>query len=167
MPADIRPARARDVDALLVIENAVFRTDRLSRRSFLRLIESPSAAVLVTTSDECLAGYCAVLFREGVSVARLYSIAAAPRLAGRGAGRALLVAAEALASQRGCDVLRLEVREDNPHAFAFYERAGFLTSGRSIAYYQDGMAAIRMEKRLAADRPLADAAEERTRRTLP
>jgi hypothetical protein len=32
MPAEIRTARASDVDALAAIENAVFEGDRISRR---------------------------------------------------------------------------------------------------------------------------------------
>ncbi|QIS94627.1 hypothetical protein FQ775_23775 [Nitratireductor mangrovi] len=43
MPSSIRQAEPRDIDALVAIENAVFSTDRISRRSFRQLIESDSA----------------------------------------------------------------------------------------------------------------------------
>ncbi|MDQ2632197.1 MAG: GNAT family N-acetyltransferase [Pseudomonadota bacterium] len=151
MAADIRPARASDVDALLAIENAVFHTDRLSSRSFRRLIVRPSAAVLVAEVGGKIAGYCIVLFRAGNPAARLYSIATAPGMAGRGLGRALIEAAERAAVGRGKHALRLEVRQDNERAAAIYRRAGFRPVGSKPGYYQDGMAALRMEKLLAVD----------------
>ena len=125
MAADIRPARASDVDALLAIENAVFPTDRLKRQSFRRLIGRPSAAVLVAQVGGEVAGYCIVLFRAGNPAARLYSISTATEMAGQGLGRALIEAAERVAVERGKRSLRLEVRQDNERAVSIYRRAGF------------------------------------------
>lgn len=149
MAADIRPARASDVDALLAIEHAVFETDRLSRRSFRHLVGSPSAAVLVAEAGKRVAGYAVILFRAGSTSARLYSIATALDHSGQGLGRALIAAAEREAAKRGRRSLRLEVREDNARAIAIYRRAGFEPIGREADYYQDGMAAMRLEKHLA------------------
>jgi ribosomal protein S18 acetylase RimI-like enzyme len=148
MAADIRLARASDVDALLAIENAVFETDRLSRKSFRRLIGSSSAAVSVAEAGGRIAGYSVVLFREGSPTARLYSVAAAPGFSGQGIGRLLISAAERAAAKRGRHSLRLEVREDNARAIAIYRHAGFEPIGREPDYYQDGMAALRLEKHL-------------------
>jgi ribosomal protein S18 acetylase RimI-like enzyme len=155
MAADIRPARASDVDALLAIENAVFPTDRLQRQSFRRLIGRPSAAVLVAQVGGGVAGYCIVLFRAGNPAARLYSISTAPGMAGQGLGLALIEAAERAAVERGKHSLRLEVRQDNERAVSIYQRAGFRLIGRKRDYYQDGMTALRMEKSLAGAEPAA------------
>src|SRR5688500_2330619 len=73
--ADIRRAKAKDLDALAELECRVFTTDRLSRRSFRRLSASKSAALLVAAHEERLVGYGLLLFRRGGGVARLYSIA--------------------------------------------------------------------------------------------
>lgn len=148
MTADIRTARASDADALLAIENAAFEGDRLSRRSFRRLLSGRSAEVLVAASGDAVAGYCIVLFREGASVARLYSIATERRHGGAGLGRALLQAAEASARRRGRRTLRLEVRDDNSRARNLYERNGYRFIGRRQGYYSDGAAALRYEKDL-------------------
>ena len=94
MSADIRTARASDVDALVAIENAVFASDRISRRSFRQLIERETAETLVAEEDGRMAGYAMVLFRKGSGVARLYSFATTPDFQGRGHGRELLAAAE-------------------------------------------------------------------------
>lgn len=146
MAADIRPARASDVDALVAIENAAFRTDRLSQRSLRRLIASPSAAVMVISAGGIVAGYCVILFRANSAAARLYSIATAAGFSGRGLGRRLLAAAEKEALAHTRRTLRLEVREDNRRAIAIYRRAGFEPTGLKTDYYQDGTTAIRLEK---------------------
>jgi len=147
MSAVIRKARASDVDGLAALEEAVFASDRISRRSFRRLLSRPTAAILVAeATDGALAGYALVLFRKGVGAARLYSLAVDPGSGGQGHGRALLDAALAAAAERGCGELRLEVREDNPRAVALYERAGFVFTGRLPDYYADGQAALRYSR---------------------
>jgi len=46
--------------------------------------------------------------------------------------------------------MRLEVRADNVEAKALYTRLGYRPIGSQPAYYDDGMDAVRMEKRLLA-----------------
>lgn len=156
MAADIRPARASDIDALAVVENAEFSTDRISRKSFARLIRSPSATVFATGKPAI--GYCVVLFRRGSGVARLYSIAVSRGDAGRGAGRALLNAAEEEAVLRGSNAVRLEVREDNHRARDLYERSGYTRFARIVGYYADGSPALRYQKVLGGPKA-GDAAD--------
>ncbi|MBX3581395.1 MAG: GNAT family N-acetyltransferase [Rhizobiaceae bacterium] len=146
MAVDLRPARASDVDALLAIEEAVFSTDRLSRRSFRRLIASPSAAVVVAEVQNEVAGYCVILFRAGTKGARLYSLATAPTHAARGIGQQLMAIAEGETTARQKHYLGLEVREDNHRAISIYERAGFRRTGTRSDYYQDGTTSICMKK---------------------
>lgn len=148
MTAEIRLARASDANAILAIENDVFEGDRISARSMRRLLTGRSAAVFVASVTEVIAGYCVVLWREGTRVARLYSIATDRKHGGAGVGRALLDAAEAAAQQRGRELMRLEVREDNGRARALYERNGYRFIGRMQRYYHDGTAALRYEKEL-------------------
>ncbi len=148
MAAHTRRSCAGDVDALLAIENAVFPTDRLSRRSLRRLVDSDSADVLVAEAGGEVAGYCIVLFRANTRSARLYSIAVAPGRAGRGLGRSLLDAAERAALLRRSRTIRLEVRADNDRAIAIYLRAGFRPAGTIANYYRDGATALKLEKDL-------------------
>ena len=143
----VRPAQGADLGALLAIETACFRTDRISRRSFRRFLESPGASCLVAELPGGeLAGYALLLFRSGTALARLYSFAVLEELRGRGVAAALLAAAERDTYARDRIVLRLEVREDNAPARALYTKAGYRGHGRVIDYYADGMAALRMEK---------------------
>jgi ribosomal protein S18 acetylase RimI-like enzyme len=144
----VRAGETDDLDALVDLENRAFTTDRLSRRSFRNFLTSPAAALIVADRSGRLTGYALVLFRPGTAVARLYSIAVVPELAGNGIGLALLAAAENVASARGCRVLRLEVHVANAPAIARYQKSGFRLIDRRARYYEDNADALRFEKRL-------------------
>lgn len=148
MPAAIRPARATDIDALVRIENTVFETDRISRRSFRQLIDRETAETLVAEIDGAIVGYFIVLFRRGSVVARLYSIAVSSAHAGAGVGKQLLETAERLAFEHDRLILRLEVREDNLRAIRVYEKNGYRRIGREEDYYEDHAPALRYERML-------------------
>lgn len=145
---EIRDAQAGDLEALLRLEGRCFSGDRLSRRSFKRLISPGPHQVAALVIDDQIAGYTVLLFRHGTSLARLYSIALSPDFQGRGLSRPLLGDAEQRARDAGCVFLRLEVREDNVTAIALYRKQGYLCFDTVADYYDDGCAAQRFEKRL-------------------
>ncbi len=148
--AYIRRGRPADVDALWELENRVFATDRMSRRSLQRLLASPSAVVIVARADGAAIGVAVVLFRANSRVARLYSLAVAPKYTGRGIASALLAAAERVARSRKCQSLRLEVHERNRGAIKVYRKAGYREFGKYHQYYEDRGHALRFAKQLGA-----------------
>ena len=157
----IRDADRADLADLLRLETEVFASDRLSPRSFRRVIDQPSAACRVARLDGLLAGYHLLLLRRGSSVARLYSIAVAPGFRGRGVAVLLMRDAEAAARGRGARSLRLEARVDNAAAIRLYERLGYRLIGRRSGYYADGTDALRYERGLAdPEKNRAPSAEE-------
>jgi ribosomal-protein-alanine N-acetyltransferase len=141
----VRRGRADDLDALLLLEQRSFSSDRLSRRQCRRHLDSASARVLVAVDAQQLLGACVLFFRRRSQVARLYSLAIQPELRGRGVGRALLDASVAAARAHACMALRLEVRTDNAPAIKLYQQAGFVRIGRLDGYYEDGADAWRCE----------------------
>jgi ribosomal-protein-alanine N-acetyltransferase len=145
----VRKARPEDLDAIEAIENTVFDSDRLSRRSLRRYIGAGSVSMLVAHESRAITGYALIGFRRGSIKGRLYSIAVDRERAGRGLGRALLQACEAETRRRECESLLLEVRADNPRAIALYEKAGYQRTGAEPDYYEDGATALRFEKTLA------------------
>ena len=145
---DVRPARPADLSALAGLENAAFATDRISPRGFRRFLTSPNAALIVCETGGDVVGYALVLFRTKSPIARLYSIAVAAAIAGRGIGAALLLAAEAAAQERGSFQMRLEVQEKNARAISRYRKSGYSEFGRRARYYDDGGNALRFDKRL-------------------
>jgi len=144
----VRDATPADLDGLAELENRCFAADRLSRRSFRKLIGSPTAALRLVTRAGRIAGYALLFFRAGSDVARLYSFAIDPADRGTGLGLFLLGDCEATARARGLRLLRLEVRGDNAGAIRLYERVGYKPIGRYPAYYADKTDALRFEKRL-------------------
>lgn len=145
----IRDALLTDVPRLVELENACFETDRLSRRSFRHILKKGRAITLVEEDGGSVRGYAMVLYRAGVSLARLYSIAVNPEARNLGIGKALLDAAEARAMSLDCVYMRLELRPDNPSAIALYAHAGYRRFGTYDDYYEDHMWALRYEKALA------------------
>src|SRR5215470_16084629 len=148
----IRRGKPADLDALWELEKEVFATDRMSRRSLRRLLASPSAVAMVARTDGAIMGIAVVLFRANSQVARLYSLAVAPKYTGRGIASALLVTAEKIAMRRKCRSLRLEVHERNRGAIKVYRRAGYHEFGRYHHYYEDRGHALRFEKQLWDDK---------------
>jgi ribosomal protein S18 acetylase RimI-like enzyme len=145
----VRCSRQADLDALWELENQVFDTNRMSRRSLRRLLVAPSAAVLVAEHQGHLAGAAVVLFRANSTIARLYSLAVTPRFTGRGIGSALITAVEKAARSRKCRFVRLEVHEKNHGAIVCYRKAGYEQFDRHNEYYEDKGHALRFEKPLA------------------
>lgn len=145
----VRRADAADLDALVALEQASFGGDRINRAQFQRHLRSDSALLLVAeTSELDMLGSALVLFRRGSSAARLYSIARRAQARGTGVGPALIASVENAARARGCDRLRLEVRQDNAAARQLYQRLGFKVIGDLAGYYEDGGDGRRYEKAL-------------------
>ncbi len=146
----IHDAAVADLTGLDRLETQAFNSDRVSPRSFRRLIASPSASLRVAGAGDAVAGYSLVFFRRGASVARLYSLAVDASARGSGLADALMADAEQFAARRGCRALRLEVRPDNQPAIRLYRRLGYRPIGAYRGYYADGSDALRFEKPLAA-----------------
>lgn len=139
----VRVAAAGDIERLLQLEACCFAGDRLSRRSFRRLLATDTSATLVSEH-----GYLMLLFRRSSKVARIYSIAVDPRARGRGLGRMLVERAEAVSRARHRNTVQLEVRVDNEPAIHLYESLAYRPTARVENYYEDGCAALRYRKSL-------------------
>lgn len=167
----IRAALRQDVDAVTEIEAGALKTDWHGREDLDRRISDGD--VLVAELNKTIVGYCAIIFRKGRAAAMLDTIAVVPTAIGKGVGKALLNAAAKEARRRGHGTLRLLVRSDNERAIGFYQQFGFRRSCRSKPiFYSDGMAAIRMHKRIvgplrALSLALRDIARHFRRKTGP
>ena len=145
-----------DIPALLAIEERSFPTDRMTQRNFRYAIRKAKGVVLVAyrqvpeVQGPPLA-YGVVGFHAGTRFARLTSFAVTPGNRGQGIGRRLLAVLEKEASAHGCSGMRLEVRADNAAAIALYTAAGYRRFADYPDYYEDGMAALRLEKPLISN----------------
>ncbi len=93
------------------------------------LRDHPTTLVLLAMEDENAIGIAVCFFGFSTFAARpllnIHDLAVSPGARGRGAGRALLQAAQQHATDRGCCKLTLEVREDNHGARRLYRDFGF------------------------------------------
>jgi len=93
------------------------------------LEDHPTTLVLLAVAEGCPVGIAVCFLGFSTFRARpllnVHDLAVLPEWRGKGAGRALLAAAEDRAQRRGCCRLTLEVQDDNGRARALYESFGF------------------------------------------
>ncbi|MGB8633193.1 MAG: GNAT family N-acetyltransferase [Xanthobacteraceae bacterium] len=152
----LRTGRHSDAEALDALEREIFKGRHfmghlISRASFQRFCDSPSAKLIVAQVGGYLSGYVVVLYRSNSSLARMYSIGVAARFRRRGFARRLLAAAEKDAIDRGRKAMRLEVRADDRGALAFYESSGYRGFGRRPGYYGGRVDALCFDKPLVEE----------------
>ncbi len=140
----IRQGHRADVDAMLALE-AVFPSDRMSRRSVRRFLTVSTARVLVAVNGAgAMLGNLIGLRRAGSRARRNYSVVVAPEARGLGIGQRLVEALQALALAEGCDRVTLEVRADNAAARALYAKLGYREAALLPGYYEDGSDGLRL-----------------------
>jgi len=138
----IEPLCGCNLDELASLEKQSFSSDRISRRSFRRLLTRPTADGCGIYKESVMLGYSLLLFRRNTTRARLYSLAVDKDHRGKGVGRSLLEATVQLARERGSNSLQLEVSSTNIFAIRLYETFGFNLRARRRAYYEDGNDAL-------------------------
>lgn len=140
----VRGAESRDVPGILELLAELGRpgpAGEAERAAFGRLVESyagdPDKALLVAEAGGRLAGAASLLFlprlnRAGPE-AYMPELVVRAGLRGRGVGRALLGACEALAAARGCHRIRLESGNRREASHRFYLAAGFEQTSLSFS----------------------------------
>lgn len=142
----LREATLDDVNALSELEEACFETDRISRRSFKWMIKKGHNLLLVATTSDTLVAYVLLLYSQGTSLGRVYSLAVDANYRKAGIAAKLMQEAETQALDDGRSFLRLEVRPDNLGAIKLYEKLGYQPFDIVTDFYEDHADAIRMMK---------------------
>lgn len=157
----LRRATVDDVEAIMVLETALFENDAWSAAMMARDIGDPSCYYLVAfppDEPERIEAYAGLLAPKGASQGDIQTIGVAESARGRGLGRTLMNALITEAYKRGAREIFLEVRADNPTAQRLYLRLGFEELGVRRGYYQpDNVDAIVM--RLQIPEPSTQLAE--------
>lgn len=144
----IRRVGLKRTEDLLALEEACFTTDRINRRNLRNLLQSPSAFCVGAYLRGELVGSMVILFKSNSRSARIYSIAVAASVRGKGVGKRMMTRAVREARSRGCTRMRLEVRMDNFPAIRLYESLGFTDTEVLPGYYEDGTHAFVMRKEM-------------------
>lgn len=143
-----RDAQRADLDAIVALEHRIFSYNQLTRASLRHFIRTATADLIVAEAGVLLLGYALVCYRVRSRTARLYSICSDNSSGRRGVGRELLKHSEMRARARQCSRMQLEVKDDNEPAIRLYSAMSYHEFGRYEDYYDDGRAALRLEKSL-------------------
>ena len=163
----IRPFRIADLARIMEIERRAF-PDAWDESWFLYFFQTnPSGFMVAVENKDIVIGYAIVdveseaehawLFMEGSRLppqrGHLLNIAVDEDWRGKGIGSILLEKAAEFVSERGVNVLFLEVQTTNANARTFYKNRGFKETGDVLSdYYPDGGDAIIMRKKLSSQR---------------
>ena len=116
---------------------------KTQRRAFLK---RPEAAWGLFNEKGALIGYLFIYFYK--YTARLYSIGIAPEYQGQGLGKKLMEFYISLSKERGYKFLSLEVNTDNLRAINLYKSFGFEVTQTLKDYYEEGVHAYRMKRKI-------------------
>jgi GNAT superfamily N-acetyltransferase len=150
MPLRFRLAEPRDVAAIVVLVDSAYRGDasragwtteadlldgqRTDTEAVSAIVRGRGSVMLVAEADGQLAGCCNLERRRDGTV-YLGMFAVQPDSQGRGRGREILAAAESLARDEwGAVTMIMTVLAQRPDLIAWYERRGYLPTGRSIPF---------------------------------
>jgi len=146
----LRLATPKDLHALLAVENAMFDPavyDRLTEKSFERLLGKQSSVVYIWEDDGIVAGYAL-----GIIIAKKHiwfnSLAVLKAWQSTEAAKRLFAAIEVHALTHNLATVILEIRDDNRALLRRYKGFGYDEWKRLPGYYPDGAGAIRMTKKM-------------------
>jgi ribosomal-protein-alanine acetyltransferase len=143
----IRAFREADAATATQILKASPEAAQWTELGFRELLGWPGVVGLVCEQDGKIVGF--FVARQVREEAEILNLAVTQAKRRKGEGGALLKAVVEEFQARHVSRVFLEVRESNTGGIAFYERHGFLRTGRRAGYYRNpGEAAIVMEKKL-------------------
>ena len=106
----------------------------------------PAINVVVAQWRDAIAGFGIMQYAD--DTAHLALLAVHPLQRHRGLGARMVRWLEASARIAGIQQIRLEARADNRSAIAFYRSLQFVPLGEVAGYYQHGIDAVQLEKKL-------------------
>ncbi len=144
------PPQSADARRLLVeyLDDLERRLDGWARAGYVDAAPDqllPPAGALLVGYEDGEAVACGAVHVIAPGIAEVKRMFVAPRVRGRGLGRALLDALERTAIELGCDVARLDSTEPLAEAMALYRSAGYVEIGD---YNRNPNATTWMERRL-------------------
>lgn len=142
---EIRKATTGDLSALLLIESACFKTDKISPTQMRYLLTRAKAVTFVSLMDNVIAGYAMLLLPMLPRPARLYSIAVQQQYRGRKIAKRLMQHAINYAIHHQYSTMRLEVRASQLDVQHLYHQCGFNVVQKLSGYYADGEDGLRMQ----------------------
>ncbi|MEI6308132.1 MAG: ribosomal protein S18-alanine N-acetyltransferase [bacterium] len=131
----IRPISVHDLEQILEIEEASYRTPWTSSDFLREITYNQLAYYFLVEAGERIAGFIGMWLV--VDEAHITNIAVSPDFRRQGVGEKLLLFALEIAGHHGARCAILEVRVSNARALNLYLKHGFRYIGLRKAYYRD------------------------------
>lgn len=131
----IRPISVPDLEQILEIEQASYRTPWTSSDFLREITYNQMAYYYLVEAGERIAGFIGMWLV--VDEAHITNIAVSPDFRRQGVGEKLLLFALEMAAQNGARCAILEVRVSNARALNLYLKHGFRYVGLRKTYYRD------------------------------
>lgn len=145
------PAREQDIAQIMTVEDHSFEAaERWGEQAWRDELAAADRFVVVGRTVDGEVG-AAATFQQVAETADLHRIMVAPALRGQGIAGRLMGAGMEWAAGAGAERMLLEVRHDNEHAIALYEKFGFAPIARRRDYYGPGVDAVVMQALLAPE----------------
>jgi ribosomal protein S18 acetylase RimI-like enzyme len=153
VPFSLRAVSPDDFPSLYALDQACFDPGiAWSKAELLYFLRYPgNIGILAEDESGRLAGFAIAgkQRRQGAIFGRLITIDVDSPVRRRGVGHVLLEEIERQLRAAGATAVLLEVAVDNATAQRFYERHGFMRTGRIPGYYLGRIDALVMEKQLS------------------
>ena len=143
---DIAFAKIGDLNDLILIENACFKTDKLSRRQMRYMLSKAKAFILLAKIKSITVAYCICFIPALPRTARLYSLAVLKEYRNRGIADRLIKDVIQRLQSLGYTSCSLEVRSKDSATKSLYSKNDFKEIQFLPTYYEDGEDGIRMKK---------------------
>jgi ribosomal-protein-alanine N-acetyltransferase len=129
----IKRGTNHDSETFAII-HAIVLPSGWSAAEFHELLSSEGVSGFFSVTKDGLA--CGILLvRSVLDECEIITLGVLPEMQRHGVATAMLKHAIESVKPSGVHIMHLEVREDNTHAITFYERLGFLPTGRRKDYY--------------------------------
>lgn len=136
MKIQYRLMETRDVPGVFKVDQACFNHN-WTQDSYLEETKNMLSNYVVAETDEEIIGFGG--FWQIIDEAHITNIAVLTEYRKIGVGQGIMNALCALAREKGCSSMTLEVRANNQPAILFYQKNCFTQEGRRKDYYGNGL----------------------------
>ena len=149
---NIRRAESGDLTQIVQIEDLCFPDETaFPPRMFAYLIRY-AVSIVACEPEKKVLGF--IMGYTSGNAGAVYTLDVHPNCRRKGIGSKLILALEEKLALLGADTIRLEAALEKPEAVELYRKAGYQERELVRNYYGRGKHAVRMRKRLAAERCL-------------
>jgi len=149
---NIRRAESGDLAQIVQIEDLCFPDETAFPPGMFAYLIRYAVSIVACEPEKKVLGF--IMGYTSGKAGAVYTLDVHPNCRRKGIGSKLILALEEKLALLGADTIRLEAALEKPEAVELYRKAGYQERELVRNYYGRGKHAVRMRKRLAAERCL-------------